>query len=192
MPILGVVASSKSGRLNSFESIETIYVASGTQANITFSSIPQTYKHLMIRATARTNSGGQGDWVRCEFNGISGASTYFDLLSYSDGGGQSGSLATSAIGAYALRSSGVSSGSAYMGMNVMELLDYTATNKIKTFKYIAGHSNNTGSSTTNGQVVFGAGVFNNTAAVTQLKFFSENSGSFTAGTRITLYGIKGS
>jgi hypothetical protein len=43
-----------------FDSIATLEPAQGA-GNVTFSSIPQTYRHLMIRGIMKTNDGGVGN-----------------------------------------------------------------------------------------------------------------------------------
>ena len=54
-----------------YELIETQVLGSDVYS-ITFSSVPQTYKHLQIRLTARcTASGSTGDWLSIRFNGDS-------------------------------------------------------------------------------------------------------------------------
>jgi hypothetical protein len=192
MPILGIIDSAKTGNLvtGSFEFIQTVYVASGTTSQALFTSIPQTYKHLVIRANARTNAGGQGDWIRCEVNGVTGSQTYSDTAFYGDGGAKPAQSGYSSIGMLAVRAAGTSSDSQRMGQTIMEFLDYTATDKLKAVKIMTGHSNNTGANS-DGLIMYTIGVARSTSAITQLRLFSENSGALTAGTRISLYGIKG-
>jgi hypothetical protein len=51
MPILGILASAITGNLvtSSYESIATFNITTSTPS-VTFSSIPQTFTHLQIRA----------------------------------------------------------------------------------------------------------------------------------------------
>lgn len=56
---------------NSYESISTVTVGAGGSSDVTFSSIPSTYKHLQIRATNRCSlDSGR---LRFQVNGDTGA-----------------------------------------------------------------------------------------------------------------------
>ena len=71
--ILGIIASSgaAAGGGTSYESISTVTVGSGGAADVTFSSIPATYKHLQIRGISR-NSGSGISIGRVRFNSDTG------------------------------------------------------------------------------------------------------------------------
>lgn len=53
--------------------IEEYIVTAGTDATITFSSIPGTYKHLRLFGQVRSNYATLGDWLLCRLNSDSGA-----------------------------------------------------------------------------------------------------------------------
>lgn len=201
-PILGIYASSATPYLNasSYYSIATVTVASGTQSTITFSSIPQTYKHLEVRAIARSNSGNYGP------GGFSGyfnsdtnyASNYY--THYLGGGGvtpsaySGGNAATSnqkglTFGYY----TGGSANSALMGVGVTTILDYTNTNKYKVTRGIMGadFNGNTGAPTSAGYVELQSGLWSSTAAVTSITLTCYSTESFGTYTQVALYGIKG-
>jgi len=69
--------------------------------------------------------------------------------------------------------------------SVTDILDYTNTNKVTTFRTLGGADLN-GS----GRITFTGGFWNNTAAWNTLKVLP-NSGNFEAGSKFALYGIKG-
>jgi hypothetical protein len=58
---------------NYYQSIQTITVGSGGLATASFTSIPQTYKHLQIRGFF--NQGG-GNWINTTYNSDTTAGAY--------------------------------------------------------------------------------------------------------------------
>jgi hypothetical protein len=188
MHILGTIASSITGsKLTAFESIETVSVGAGGTTTITFSSIPQTYAHLQVRAIARgtwVNAGGLVSW-RLRMNGQSGAG-YVSHQLYANAGG---------VGSYYTAiSSGIelndlpnnNAPSSNYGAIIMDILDYTKTNKHKVIRASYGRDFNT----TSGHIGLISGVFLETPAVTSLTFFTGADG-FAQNSSFALYGIKG-
>ena len=55
---------------SSYESIATVSVGSGGQSSIVFSSIPSTYKHLQLRAIARTDYAAASIAFHLQFNSL--------------------------------------------------------------------------------------------------------------------------
>ena len=170
----GVAAST-----NSYESIATVTVGAGGQAAIEFTSIPATFKHLQVRAFSRV-SGGTG-YANAIMNGDTTAKYSFHYLR------GNGSTATAAGGAnqnqYYLDSI-TNTASTFSG-HIIDILDYTSTNKAKTVRILGGFDAN-GS----GQIELYSGLwFATPAAVTTLKF--TGSSSFQEYTKFALYGIKG-
>lgn len=155
--------------------------ATGSESTITFSSIPSTFSHLELRCyvrdtTANTESGG---FIR--FNGDSGSSYYRHWI------GGNGSTATSSnggsfsIGQWFLYP-GASATAGRFGGYVMQILDYSNTNKNKTLKASGGYDAN-GS----GWVTLGSGAWFNTAAINSVLVGAQTA--FAAGSRFDLYGI---
>lgn len=68
---------------------------------------------------------------------------------------------------------------------VIDILDYTNTNKYKTVRYLGGYDAN-GS----GRSVFGSGLWQNTSAVTTITLDSPYSSSYNQYSRFTLYGVR--
>lgn len=190
MPILGIVASSRLVVVpSSYESIATTTITSGTQASVTFSSIPATYTHLEIRFIANNNdtaNSGLGN-VRCSgfFNSDTTATNYYNHWIDGDGAAVSAQAENAAkwVGS-ATRNSMIAPGSA-----IATVLDYTNTNKYKTTRAMWGWNNNDTTSG-NGNSRFVSGLWKNTAAITSITITPE-SGSFKAYSSFALYGIKG-
>lgn len=186
-PILGIWASAQQGAaITAYESIATVTITSGTQASVTFSSIPQTYQHLEVRFLANnddTQGSGLGN-VRCSgfFNSDTTATNYYNHMLNGNGASVTVEAENSAkwIGS-ATRNSMIAP-----GISVASILDYTNTNKYKTTRAMWGWENND----TAGNIRFISGLWSNTAAITSITITPE-SGSFKAYSHIALYGIKG-
>jgi hypothetical protein len=180
MPNLGIIASSISGKLTSFESIATTTVGSGGASSITFSSIPTTYQHLQIRWFARGSALAGLYWT---FNSDTGANYARHRIS-ADGATVSVSGLASQNQIYTVASWGIPNGTSIFAGGVYDLLDYDNTNKYKTLRGLAGQDSN-GS----GGVEFVSGLWMNTAAVNAITI-APNTGTFQQYTQFALYGIK--
>lgn len=180
MIIPGVIASSYFAAIGDYESISTVTVGSGGSASITFSSIPSTYQHLQIRFISKLSAG---DDVIMRFNGDT-ASNYYNHILYGDGSSVIASVpfggAYSAIALYYTGSTSSIAG------GVIDLLDYTSTNKNKTARFLGGYDNN-GS----GNIDFASGLWFATPAATTSITMKPVSANFAEYSQFALYGIKG-
>jgi len=82
MPILGIIASSTSAgyAVGDYESIQTVTVGSGGAADIEFTSIPATYKHLQIRVLCRGTEASENKNITFRFNSYTGTNYTFHNL----------------------------------------------------------------------------------------------------------------
>ena len=143
-----------------------------TASSVTFSSISQSYRDLILVINAPMSSGGVFGYLR--FNGDSG-SNYSAVRMF--GSGSSAGSDTGLIGASAINFSEF-----YVEQNIttVNIMDYTATDKHKTVLSRANAPSN---------YVFGiAGRWANTAAITSLTI-STSSSTWAAGGTFALYGI---
>lgn len=186
-PILkGVVASQITGRLSTaaYDSIATITVGSGGVSSVTFNSIPGTYKHLQLRTLQQLNTTDSDYGV--QFNGDS-STNYTKHQTFGPGSG--GGSATGTIGLNAMPGgqSQVNTGS-YFAHTIIDILDYTNTNKYKAIRNIGGSSANT----SGGAVLLRSGLWINTAAITSITLVAQNGASLiNQYSHFALYGIKG-
>ena len=160
-----------------YEWISTTLVSSST-ATVTFSSIPQTYKHLQVRATV---NGGSASEIQVKYNGL--ATTFQDHTMGTN------STATSAGNAYVytyIRGFESGSDANNFAAGILDILDYTNANKRSVVRMLTGYSLNS----SNNQLNMRSG-FNPTSigAITTLAF--THGANFNAGTRFSLYGILG-
>jgi hypothetical protein len=193
MPILGVIDSAKTGNLatNSFDSIATVTLTS-SQSSISFTSIPQTYRHLQVRALMRNDiSGGNTSTIFVGMNSDTGAN-YSSHRAYGGGGGTTGvnTTGTSLVTPSNTHGIGAGAGSTattgVVGANIIDFLDYTNTNKYKTVRSYGGIANNASEQ----YVLVWSQAWTNTNAITTLTFTS-NATNFVSGCVFALYGIEG-
>lgn len=187
MPILGIIASSISGSkaiTSSYESIATITASSGNLGDITFSSIPGTYKHLQVRLIGRDTFGPASDTAwRVTFNGDTGAN-YSDHGLTGDGSSASVNAFSNASFMYipGFPTDGVTSG--VYGTTIIDILDYQNTNKYKTMRSLGGFDKNGG-----GFISIRSGSWRSTSAITSLTITPQTG--IKQYSQFALYGIKG-
>jgi hypothetical protein len=163
-----------------YESISTVTVGSTPATEIIFSSIPQTYKHLQIRALVRNNRAASASNTYFRFNGDTASNYAFHALL---GNGST----TSAYGGTAnvqlsTDPSGSFTANCFAGQ-IYDILDYKNTNKAKTTRILLGFDGN-GS----GEVHIASDLWTSTSAISSIRFFP-NSGEYVQYTTFALYGI---
>lgn len=160
------------------EPIATTLVGAGGSSSVTFSNIPQGYKHLQIRALQRNTTTAT---TNMRFNSDTG-SNYSRHYLY--GGGAS---AVGAAGSANQTNIGVlyNESTTYASVSVIDILDYTNQNKYKTVRSLNGWDAN-GS----GYVFFYSGCWLNTTPINQISL-TPDGGNLAQYTRFSLYGIRG-
>lgn len=163
------------------EPIATQLLASNT-ATVTFSGIPQGYKHLQVRYILR--NAAVADAVKLRLNSDTGSNYSLHMLR------GNGSAASAAAGASQTSIeipftaySGTTANT--FGCGIIDILDYANVYKYKTTRTLGGADLN-GS----GFVDFTSGLWMNTAPVTSISIFAA-SGDIATNSRFSLYGIKG-
>lgn len=178
-----------------FELISTTLIAS-TTTSVNITAIPSTYTHLQLRVVGRsayTGTFGQVD-LTIGINNDASANPYSYHVYRGDGTSfyvaQSQSNSVASVGV--LATSWTSVGSNIFAATIIDILDYTNTNKHKTMRGFTGfHS--PASAANNGKAIALYSASDNaiTTAISSLQISDGGSGGFVAGTRISLYGIKG-
>jgi hypothetical protein len=168
-----------------FDSISTVTVGSGGASNITFSSIPSTYQHLQVRITAKGNRSIAIENAYLTFNGDSG-SNYNSHAIYGDGSSViAGTNTDPGMLIYTFAGNGGTTGSNVFGAGVVDILDYTNTNKNTTIRSLAGYENNSA-----GLLGFNSGLWRNTSSVTSLTLTPTGGTAWLQNSSFALYGIK--
>ncbi len=165
-----------------YDSIATVN-GNGSATTLTFSSIPQTYTHLQLRFISRVPSA---NYALVSFNGDTSASSYTwhqlagNGSAASAGGASSGTFPGAVVNYATGGASGIYSAA------VVDILDYTNTNKNKTTRSLTGVDNN-GS----GNIAVNSNVWLSTAAITSLSITFNGGFAIDTGSQFALYGIKG-
>jgi len=155
-----------------YEHIATITLDSST-SSVTFSSIPQGYRDLEL-VFSGTTTNGQGP--RFVYNSESAATNYSRVIMVGTGSSTSSSSDSGTTnGQKALQTNATQS------TGVVQLLDYSATDKHKTVLSRTGPANDV--------LLAIAQRWANTAAITNIQIISDTS--FSTGSTFDLYGIVG-
>lgn len=184
MPILGIMASAISGNLSaaSYDSIQSF---GGGGATIDFTSIPATYKHLQIRFIARGTSANVLITQGFRINSDTGAN-YANHRLVATGNTMYAQNSTSDTQGYIGATAAASNSNANIySANIIDILDYSNTNKYKTIRLLSGVNDGT-----NEELQMRSSVWMNTVAISSVSLFLA-SGSFATNSSFALYGIKG-
>lgn len=160
-------------------------LGTGSSGVITFSNIPQIYKHLQVRAILRGTASATANGTDMRFNGDSGSNYTLHRL-IGDGSAASADGYTSRTGAWLGLETDASATANIYAVCVTDILDYTNQNKYKTTRSLSGYDLN-GS----GQFNFASAVWLNTSAIKSITINAAASGNWTTATRISIYGIRG-
>jgi hypothetical protein len=187
MPLPGILASQISGHLfapsGAYDSLAT--VTSPAATSVTFSGIPTGYKHLQIRMIGRIDRAGEAnDFFTIRYNLDTGSNYSWHALEGSGSavyGESSSSTSLPRNGDIAA----TTAASGIFGVGVIDILDYTNTNKYKTTRTLTGRDAN-GS----GWVWFGSSLWMNTAAISTINILPTYGTGFQANTQFALYGVK--
>lgn len=186
-PILGIIASQNYPRVTaSYDSIATLS-GNGSSSQLTFSSIPNTYTHLQIRLIVRGTRALATEQLYVRLNGDGGSNYFFHFL-YGDGSGAAAGGSSSTVILLNEMPAGNETASVF-STSVVDVLDYTNSNKNTTLRSLSGYNNNGNTANYNDKVWFASGLWINTAAVTSVTVLS--NGPFATGSSVALYGIKG-
>jgi hypothetical protein len=172
------------GVSGAFESIATV-TTSASQATVSFTSIPSTYKHLQLRIHARSNRASSDTTAVIRFNSDSGAN-YNNHRIYGNGSTVSADGNTNETRVLFLTINAVGAAVASYSPYIVDVIDYANTGKNKTARAIGGKNN----TNTDGYIFLQSGAWRNTAAITTVELIDVIS-TFVNGSVISLYGIKG-
>ena len=155
----------------------------GSPANtITFSGIPQIYTHLQVRTNHQLTSASSVGNGAFYFSQINGSGLAFNHQAYGNGASVFSATDANMPVGYSLFTNLTNT---FWSSSIIDIVDYTNTNKLKTVKSISGSDQN------------GAGIvgvmslyWNNSAAINSMVFTGGGS-NFQVGTRFDLYGLIG-
>jgi hypothetical protein len=176
------------GPFGAYDFLSSVTVPSGGLASIEFAGIPTGYKHLQIRAIARHSAASTETAIIFRFNGDATAGNYYGRHML-NGDGTNLIAVVSTGGSFTGATVGVTTGANntanVFGVNIVDILDYTNTQKNKTLRCLQGFDQN-GS----GGISFVSSLWMNTAAVTSITAVAFNGASFVEHSSFALYGVK--
>jgi hypothetical protein len=183
-------ASSASNSVNpnplAFQLISTQILGSTTNT-VTFSSIPQNYKHLQLRITARSDiASDYAYYNQIQTNGVTSGYTWRSWFMrnanplYDNGGATTTSLK---IGEQIYNGSA----SNIYSSNIIDLFNYSNTTVSKAIRAMSGGVTTVQA---NSSVIYSSGYIPGTSAISSIAIFP-NSGNYVAGSRFSLYGVAG-
>jgi hypothetical protein len=184
--VLSASSNSITALGTAFESIASVNASSSNL--ISFSSIPQTYKHLQIRYNLKCGQTGSADFdeLSMRVNGTTGGYAYHKTRGTS-GGSVASDSGTNQSGWSGWILNSNSSLASMFAVGIIDIYDYASTTKTKTMKVTMGYD-------TGGNLVsfmfLGSLLYPNTTAITSLSFVDNFSHSFASGSSMSLYGIK--
>jgi hypothetical protein len=160
----------------SYIALATVTLGS-TDSEIVFSSIPATYKDLVLVAQVKASS--TVDNMNLRLNADTGSNySYVIMRGLGSGSGSSSSESGQTFMRADLFGSGVETD--FDNFYIIQIMDYSATDKHKT---VLNRMNNSSQNT--GAI---AGRWASTTAVNQVSIFI-NSTTFAIGTTVSLYGV---
>ena len=164
---------------NTFEFLQKITL-SATNSTAGFTAIPQTYNHLKVLASVRTDRAGEfTDYIQLKPNNVSTNLT--SIFEYFSGTTRGASTAADVYGAVP----GATAATATFGFAEFDILDYSASTS-KTIMLHAATENTTSSNYAH--IV--SGLWTNSSPITSLYFASLNGANWVANSNFYLYGIK--
>jgi hypothetical protein len=186
---VGIYASQISGHLydgpyGAYDSLATVTLSSST-SSITFAGIPSGYKHLQIRAVAKTDRADTDDVILMQFNGNTAANYSWHILRGNGTAAISGATTDASNISIQYGATGNSGATNIFAGSVIDILDYQNTNKNKTTRTLNGMDLN-GS----GWIYLQSGNWRSNSAVTSITLNRQYGSNFVQYSSFALYGVK--
>ena len=169
---------------NTFQLIASTTLSSAA-SSITFSSIASTWTDLCIKYSTRTSRSVFVEAIYLEFNG-SGGTAYSDRLLFGTG---AAAFSNSSSSQANINNAGVTAGNTatanIFGSGEIYIPNYAGSNNKSTSADSTGENNATDS-----YMYLNAGLWADTAAITQIKLVPVNGNNFQQYSTAYLYGVK--
>jgi len=170
----------------SYDLISTTILGS-SQASVTFdvTGLGSTYKHLQLRWTGRSTNASTDSAFVVRFNSDSTTTNYRSHFLYGTGSAvSSADNGGSDTGVYVYGSLPAANATANIfGAGITDILDPFSSSKNKTVRSLVGQVQSYN------RIALSSGVWLSTSAVTSVAAYT-NTGSWAAGSRLSLYGVK--
>jgi hypothetical protein len=170
--------------ISAYDALSAVTLSEAT-SSVTFAGIPAEYDHLQIRVLARNSSANSAVAFYARYNSDTGSNYYLYHLIAGTGSGTPGSNAggagTEMLWGDTIGTTGLASA---FGTSIIDILDYSNTNKNKTSRVLYAQEQNGG-----GTIAFASNLWRSTAAVNYITLFS-GIGNFAQHSSFALYGVK--
>lgn len=167
----------------SFESIATVTVGSGGSKTVSFSSITGIYAHLELRVIARSDRASTVDYYGFRFNSDTG-SNYSKHYVGGDGSATEAGATANASTCDLYHIPAASATASIFGADIIDVIDYSNTNKYKTVRTLTGNDRNGA-----GRIDLFSHSWRNTNAINEITITC-GIGNFVQYSHFALYGIK--
>ena len=167
---------------NTYKPIASVSASSGTV--VSFTSIPQTYTHLVVYGAMGSSYGANVGTINFTVNGLTSLAYGRNYLTYDNSAISASSADGDAAANMGGMQAGSSSGANHTGFFVLYIYNYATSLTTKTMTWQGGVSTASGA----GNTAFGSNYSGFGAAITSIQF-NAITGTISAGTQFTLYGI---
>jgi len=174
----------------SFNLIQTYTVGAGGAANVQFNSIPSGYSHLQIRGIYSSTHSSNYGLSSCvmQFNSDTGSNYRFHYIQATGAAINAGDSGATSYAYVTLAQNQTYAANVFSGF-VVDILDYSNTNKYKTVRALGGYDNN-GYSNYPGYIMYDSSLWTNTNAISSILLKSDQgAASIEQYSRFSLYGI---
>jgi len=175
-------ASGGGGGAAAYDLLETQTLASSA-ASVTFSSIPADYKHLQIRALARSDRSSNASSIAITVNNDTSANYVMHRL-YGNGSSVTSQALTARSNILDNGATSNTWATGSFGASIIDILDYSNTNKNTTIRIFDGKTS------TENWVSLTSGLWLNTSAITEIDFVNALGNNWVSGSRFSLIGIR--
>ena len=183
--LLGILQSQAAGGgAGAYDLLETINItAEGSSFSFTGLDSYSDYQHLQMRMIlGKGDSSGNLNSFYLRFNSDGGTNYNSHQLTGTGSAVSANAFTNEAL----VRLTEVKSrngNNGIFGAVIVDILDFSDTNKYKTVRYLGG-----GNNTSEQKITLGSSAWRSTSAITRIDNYSSFAGP---GSRISLYGIKG-
>jgi len=194
MPIIGIVASSRLGFSGDWALLGRATATTST-SSLSISGIAQTYKHLWIISSLRTDRGAINDAAKITFNGVGSGVNYRYARQEANGNGitysDRGQTTTAWEGFMGEIPGGSGSTANSFGFTIYQLFNYSSSSITKS-AFLRGGNNQNAAAGTSGaaNLMNGSFAWNQTAAITDIVVTPYTGPNFVAGSIVSVYGAK--
>jgi hypothetical protein len=180
---LGILGASGGIPIPDFDLIQTAIVSGTTTGTISFNSPSSTYRHLQLRCTYKPYNDNNQRNLQVRFNSVSIANYTWHRLT-GNGSAVSSLAGVDRTSIEMLALAPPASNSDNFGASVIDILDFATAGKKPVLRALSGQ-------TFGPRVALDSGFLNDTVAISSIQLTLSGNINFLAGSRFSLYGIKG-